>query len=130
MEPTNMTVRILEQIRDSIGETNSRIDQTNSRIEQTNSRIDQTNAKLDQKFDVLTERVGVLTDRVDVLTEHVDALTSRVVDGEIRMATAITGVAGTLGQMKTLLEDRLDLRGRVERCEQDIVLLKEQTGVK
>ena len=109
MEPTNVTVRILEQIRDSIGETNSRIDQTNS-------RIDQTNAKLDQKFDVLTERV--------------DALTSRVVDGEIRMATAITSVAGTLGQMKALLEDRLDLKGRVERCEHDIVVLKEKTGVK
>ena len=109
MEPKSVTVRILEQIRDSIDQTNSRVDQTNARLEQTNGRLDETREALEHKFDVLTDRV---------------------VEGEIRTATAITALAGTLDEVKTLLRERLDLKDRVERCERDIVVIKERTGIR
>ena len=94
MKPTNVTVKILRQIRDS--------------VEKTNARLDETSNVMQQKFDLLTDRV---------------------VEGEIRKATAITALAGTLDAVKNLLVDRLDLRDRVERCERDIVVLKVRAGI-
>ncbi|MBI4863765.1 MAG: hypothetical protein HY815_26415 [Candidatus Riflebacteria bacterium] len=116
MEPTSVTVKILEQIRDSIEKTNARLDQTNARLDQTNARLDQTNARLEETREVMEQKF--------------DVLTNRVVEGEIRTATAITALAGTLDEVKTLLKERLDLRDRVERCEHDIVILKERTGIR
>jgi len=103
VDPTDVTVQILREIRDEILGTNARIEQTNARIEQTNARIEQTNVRLDQKFDELGRRLG---------------------ESEIRTATAINALVGTLGDIKQLLADRLDLRDRVERCERDIDELK------
>ena len=123
MKPTNLTVKLLEEIRDAARETNARIDQTNALIDQTNARIDQTNARIGQTNAHLGETYEGLSHRIE-------ALTDRVVEGEIRTATMMTGIAGTLQDMKTLLEDRLELRGRVERCEQNIEALKGHTGLK
>jgi uncharacterized coiled-coil DUF342 family protein len=48
MEPASLTIEILEQIRDGIGETNARLEQTNARLDQTNARLDETNTRLDR----------------------------------------------------------------------------------
>ena len=109
MKPTSVTVKILEQIRDAAQQTNMAIDATNTRIDATNERLEEV---------------------CKVMLQGFDALTHRVVESEIRMATVMTGIAGTLHDTKELLEDRLGLKGRVERCEQDIVVLKERAGVK
>jgi len=116
MEPTEITHRILIEIRDSIRETNVRVDQTNA-------RLDETRIEMSQKFDVLGNRF-------DVLGNRFDALSDRVVEAEIRTATAITALAGTLDDVKILLRDRLEVRDRVERCEIDIAILKERAGIK
>ena len=116
MKPTSVTVKILEQIRDAALQTNARIDETNARLDQTNARLDQTNTRLEETR--------------EVMFEGFDTLTKRIVENDIRAATMMTGIAGTLHDMRTLLEDRLELRGRVERCEQDIVALKDRTGLK
>ena len=113
--PDSITVKILEQIRDSIGGTNTRIDQTNARLDQTINRLDQTIVRLE--------------DTRDLMEQKFDALTSRVVEGGSRTATAITALTGTLEGVTNLIRDRLDLRDRVERCESDIVLLKARTGI-
>lgn len=123
MEPTSLTVKILEQIRDSIGQTNAKLEE--SRVE-----IGQKFDRLTDQVDTLTDRVDTLTNRVDTLTDRVDTLTNRVVEGEVRSATAIMDLAGTLHDVKTLLQGRRDLRKRVERCEHDIVVLKERSGIK
>ncbi|MBI4868877.1 MAG: hypothetical protein HY816_18210 [Candidatus Wallbacteria bacterium] len=115
MKPTDLTVKILTEIRDAVRETNSRIDQTNSRIDQTNSRIDQTNSQLEGT------RVG--------LSQRIDAIGDRITESEIRTATAIMKLSGTLEDVKSLLRERLDLSDRVDRCESDIQTIKVRIGI-
>jgi methyl-accepting chemotaxis protein len=110
MEPTDITIEILKDIRSAIGQTNERLDRTNDRLEQMNSRIDQTNHSL----------FGT-NERIDSLR---DELSRRIVESEIRTSTAITALAGTVSEMTDVLRASHDLRPRVERCEQDIVDLK------
>lgn len=96
METDDLTIHVLREIRDEIRGTNQRVDRLETQLSE---RIDQTNLRIDR-------------------------LTERVVESEIRTATAITGLAGTLDDVRGLLKDRLDLRDRVERCERDIDELK------
>jgi chromosome segregation ATPase len=41
MEPTDLTIEILQSIRDEVKQTNVRLDQTNERLNQTNERLEQ-----------------------------------------------------------------------------------------
>jgi hypothetical protein len=47
MTDSDLTVKILREIRDAILSTH---EQTNARIDQTNAHLDQTNARLDKGF--------------------------------------------------------------------------------
>jgi hypothetical protein len=96
MEPTDLTVQILREIRDAIGQTNARLDQTNARLDQTNAQLDGTR----------------------------DELRRALVESEMRTPTAIAAVAGTLSDIKELLSDRLQLRDRVDRVEREVELIK------
>jgi phage shock protein A len=100
VEPTDLTVTILREIRDGIRQTNERLDQTraelSARIEQTNERLDQTR----------------------------EELAARITQSDIRTATALVRLAGAVDSVKELLADRLDLRDRVERRESDIAELR------
>lgn len=106
MEPVDLTVKILVEIRDEIRKTNERIDETNMRLD---ARIDHTNTRLD---------------------EVKESLSRAIVESEIRTATSIMGLAGTLDVIKDLLTDRLDVRERVDRCEQDITVIKGRLAIK
>jgi predicted nucleic acid-binding Zn-ribbon protein len=96
------------------------------------SRIDQTNAKLEQTRNELSARIHQTNERIDQTNERLeelrDELSTRITQSEIHTATAITDLVGTLGEMKTLFSDRLDLRGRVARCEHDIEDIKQRLG--
>jgi chromosome segregation ATPase len=111
MEPADLTVQILREIRDEIHKTNEQLDgvrnELSVRIDRTNERLDGTNERLE---------------------ELRSELSRRIVDSEVRTATAITALAGAIGDVKQLLADRLDVQDRVARCEQDIALLKERVG--
>ncbi|MBI2897335.1 MAG: hypothetical protein HYY06_27505 [Deltaproteobacteria bacterium] len=104
-----MMVAILREIRDEIrntrGDLSKRIDETNARLEQTNARLEQTNARLE-----------------DVR----DELGRRIVESEMRTASAITDLAGAVHSVRDLLRDRLDLRDRVDRCEHEIEIIKQR----
>lgn len=106
MEPTDLTLSVLREIRDEGKRTNERLEQLSGRIEQTNSRLDQTNERLDQT------------------NENLDQLARRVVEPEVRTATAITALAGSIIDLGNMLRQDRDLRNRVERCEVDIAALK------
>ena len=49
-----------------------------------------------------------------------------MIQSELRMATEMTAVNGTLRDIRDLLRDRLDLRDRVARVESDVAELKQR----
>jgi hypothetical protein len=57
VNPSNLMLRILEQIRDELRSTRVEL---SSRIEQTNARLDQTNARLDSTRVELSTRIGAV----------------------------------------------------------------------
>lgn len=105
MGSDDLTIEILKGIREEGRKTNERLEQTNAGIEQTNARIDQTNERL--------EHLG-------------ESLSQRIVESEMRTATAITDLAGTVRDLVTLLRTNNDLRPRLERCELEIAALKQR----
>ncbi len=74
------------------------------------------------------KRIGVTNERIDRVDVRIDRLEQSVTEGEIRTATAITDMHGTLKDVRDLLRDQLDLRDRVERCERDIAELKHRVS--
>ena len=100
MEPENLTLEVLKEIREEGKKTNVRLDQLR---DETSARINETNVRLDQMRDELSRRI---------------------VESEMRTATAITALAGSVGELVTFLKADRDLRPRVEQCEKDIVNLK------
>jgi predicted nucleic acid-binding Zn-ribbon protein len=104
MEPSDLTIEILKDIRGEVRQTNARLDQTNARLDQTNARLVLTNERVESGF-------------ADV--------SRRIVESEIRTSTAIAELAGTVREMTSVLRTQHDLRPRVERCERDIVLLQD-----
>ena len=104
MEPTDITIEILKDIRDGVRQVSEHL---GGRIDATNERIDKTN------------------DRLDAMREE---LSRRIVESEIRTSTAITTLAGTVQDMTEVLRASHDLRPRVERCEKDIAELRRRVG--
>lgn len=100
MEPTDLSIEILKGIREEGRRTNERLDETNSRLDETNSRLDALR----------------------------DELSRRIVESEVRTATAITELAGTVREMTSFLKQTNDLRPRVEQCEDDIRTIKRKLG--
>ena len=96
----DLTVEILKDIRTSVRETNVRLDQMNANL---GARIDKTNADLGAR---------------------IDETNRRIVESEIRTATAITELAGSVRDVASLLRGQHDLRPRLERCESEIAELK------
>jgi archaellum component FlaC len=73
----------------------------------TNERLDETNSRLDALRDELSRRI---------------------VESEIRTATALTELAGTVREMTSFLKQTNDLRPRLEQCEDDIKSIKRKLG--
>jgi uncharacterized protein YlxW (UPF0749 family) len=100
MEPTDLTIEILQGIRQEVRELGARIDGTNSRL------------------DAMGEEVHTMREE----------LSRRIVESEIRTSTAIAELAGTVREMTSVLRAANDLRPRVERCENDIADIKRRVG--
>jgi chromosome segregation ATPase len=81
------------------------------------SEIEQSNVRLDG----VTRRLEDLTGHVDSLEE---GLGRRIVESEMRTATALTELAGTIRDLSALLRTQADLRPRLEKCEREIEALK------
>jgi len=110
MEPTDLTIEILKNIRDEVRQTNGRLDQTNARLDRMNACLDQTN------------------ERVERVESGLSEVSRRIVESEIRTSTAIAELAGTVREMTSVLRAQHDLRPRVERCERDIAALQHRVG--
>lgn len=82
-------------------------------LKQIRDETRRTREELSRTREELSERIDHTNQRVDLLAE-----------GQTRMATAITDLHGTMKDVTTLLRTNLELRPRVERCEQDIVAIR------
>ena len=100
MEPTDLTVEILKDIRQEIRDVRLELRETKTE---------------------LREEIHEL--RLD-LSGRIDETNRRLVDSEIRTSTAITALAGSVQEMTQVPRATHDLRPRVERCERDIAELK------
>jgi hypothetical protein len=98
MEPENLTLEVLKQIRDDGKRNGERIDETNARLNETNARLESLR----------------------------DDLGRRIVESESRTATAITELSGSVRDLITVIKEDRDLRGRMERAEKDIASLKQR----
>ena len=107
MEPTDLTIHILTEIRDEIRSTNERLDGVKNDL---GARIDKTN----DRVELLNTELG----------GRIDETNRRLTESEIRTTTALIDVVASVHEVRDLLIERRDLRVRVERCEQDIDDLK------
>jgi chromosome segregation ATPase len=71
MDPTDVTIAILKDIRDEVRRTNDRLDGTNERIDQTNERLDKLERRVVESeirtSTAITELAGTVRDMTQVL---------------------------------------------------------------
>lgn len=124
------TLKVLGEIRDAVRDVGSRVNETNERLDRTNERLDRTNQRLDRTNDRLdtfqasTERQFEALERTT--GELFDAAIRKATEVELRLSTGLMEVATTLGTLRDLYADRLDVRSRVERCELAIDELRQR----
>ncbi len=95
----------LETMRQELSE---RIDRTNERLDRTNERLDWTNERLDRN------------------TERLDEFGHQLVESEMRVATALTDLAGDVRSVSVAIKEWrgehrgevAELRRRVDRIEE------------
>lgn len=66
--------------------------------------------------------------RLDTTIERLDALERRQSETEIRLATEIVALAKAVGDVKTLLSDRLDVKDKVDDHERRLTTLEGRRG--
>ena len=107
MQPTDLTIEILKDIRDEIRGTNARIDDTNSRVdslrEDTNARFDETNTRLAR-------------------------LERRQIDADMRVATLLTSVANSIDDVRVMFREDRAVRGRVDDLDRRVGALERRGG--
>jgi archaellum component FlaC len=108
METDDLTIRVLVEIRDGVRTLTNRVENVETGLEAVGRKV---------------EAVG---GNVEALGGKVDAVGRQVFESEVRTATAITDLHGTMREIHVLLKNQLDLRDRVERCEREIDELKKR----
>jgi hypothetical protein len=111
MEPTDLTIVILREIREEIVQTRVEIVQTRTEL---SARIDETNARLGG--------------RVDETNTRLDRLERRQANSEIRIATELVAVAEAVREVRDELRQDRVLRTRVDDHERRITTLESHRG--
>jgi hypothetical protein len=102
-KPTDLTVEILRKIHAEAAKTNERLEETNRSVQETNERLEALRA---------------------VTETGMARLEKRLIESEIRTATAVTELTGTVRELTGVLRAQHDVRPRLEKCEQDIAELQ------
>lgn len=114
MEPTDITIELLREIRDEIRTTNGRIDGVRDEIRATKDALRATNDELRAMKDETNARF--------------DTFARRQTETEIRLATEIIAVAGAVREVRDVLRDDLALRARVDDHERRIRAMEHRGG--
>lgn len=110
MEPTDLTLAVLREIRDGVSSTNERLDHVVERVDQVVKRVDQ------------------VVESVDQVADRVDRLERRQVEMESRLATELIAVVDDVNQVKDILVSQSGLREQVDDHERRLAALEESTG--
>lgn len=110
-------LRVLEQIRDEVSGSNSRLASLEGRVEETNSRL----ASLDG-------RVERIEGHTSALGERLDAYGRRQTESELRLSTEVLALADVTRQVRDLLATRLDDHDAVVDHERRLAALEERRG--
>ncbi len=111
----DMTVQILIEIRDEIRSTNQRVDQTRTELRDEIGLVRTT----------LEREIGLVRSE---LRRETASVRDDMRESELRLATRIVEQTAATRDLYTMLTGQLDLRDRIERCEQDIGELKHRIG--
>lgn len=103
----DLTIEVLKQIRDGVGELRGEMHAVRAEVAATNARLDATNARLETSLD------------------RIDARATQV---ELRLATEIVAVAHAVNQLRVALKDRFDDHERVEDHERRIAQLERKSA--
>ena len=106
MEPTDLTIEILKDIRTEIRTTR----------EELRSEIGSVRDELRTTREELSERIGRTNERIDV-----------VVEGQIRLATEVVAVAGEIREVSALVREDRQLRAKVEDHDKRIARLEQRS---
>jgi chromosome segregation ATPase len=144
METTDLTTKILQNIRDDITKLEAKLDGKIDKLEakldgkidkfeaKLDSEIDKFEAKLDSEIAAVRKDMQKLVTRdefretIRVLDERIDRMHARLVENDVRATAAHQDLQATLGQIMTYLGGHGSLEARVDRCERDIIDLKER----
>jgi len=111
MESDDLTVRVLVEIR-----------------EELRSGLHEVRNGLQDVREELRSGLSEVRHEIRNTNERLDRAEDRIVASEIRTATAITDLHGTLREVSDWLKDQRDLRDRVQRCEHEIGELKKRVS--
>jgi hypothetical protein len=78
--------------------------------------------------EITIEILKSIRDEVRATNTRLDETNARIVESELRTASAITGLHGTVSDLVDVLREQHDLRPRVDRCERDIGDIKHRLG--
>ncbi len=112
-ERVNLDMEMLKQVRDEVHGHRARFDALEGRMDRLEGRMDRLEGRMDR-----------LEGRMDGLDSRMDELGRRIVESEVRTATALTALSGQVGELVQMLKDDRNLRHRVGRCEADIAVIK------
>jgi chromosome segregation ATPase len=113
-------VQILRGIWNEMKALNAGVDQTNARLDQTNTRLDAVRTELRGEIEALRRE----------LRDEIDGLRRRVVESEVRLATATTQLSSDVQTLSGLIRewreehraDRAEIKLRLGRLEQHVGL--------
>jgi len=111
MEPTDLTIEILEGIREETHTTNERLDKTNDRLDEL--RVDL--------------RSGLDDLRID-LVDRIERVERRQTETEVRLASELVAVGGAVREVRDLLREDRALRDRVDDHERRLAAVERRTG--
>ncbi len=96
----------------------------NGRIDKTNERLDKTNERLERVESGVAGLRVELGGRLEAVEHAVERVGRRQVEAEIRVATELAGVAGTVGEVRDLLRAHRDDRKRIDALEHRVDTLE------
>ena len=115
METTDLTITILQNIRNDLAKLEAKLD----------AKLDSELAAVRREMQNFVTR-DEFRETIRILDERIDRMHARLVESDVRAMTAHQELQGTLTQIMSYLGGHGSLEARVDRCEQDIIDLKER----